>query len=233
MSLLPIVLGVARGPSLDAAGRSRPAPVADHEAIMDKVLERDQQRCRFCGFESRKYQEVVALNGDDADLRAKNLATACIFCHQCFHLEQIGETRAGTLIWLPEIPQAALNQICRAIFIARITSGPMADAARKALDVLMERREAAAARLGSDDPVILAAVMQDFLEDRDYAKRAARLKGIRLLPLDRRIVREGDMEFNKFPQILAYWRSKDGPFGEAMPAGWFDLFDRMCLKAAA
>jgi hypothetical protein len=44
-----------------------------------------------------------------------------------------------------------------------------------------------------------------------------RFASLRIYPADRRIVREGDLEFNQFPQILAYWRSKDGPFGEIPP----------------
>lgn len=231
MALKPIQLGVARGP----VARHRPKAAAGSSVILAEdsaVLERDHHRCQFCGFESKKYQEVVALNGDPGDRRSDNLATACIFCHQCFNIEKVPEMRSGVLIWLPELSQAALSHVCRAIFIARITSGPMADAARQGLDALMGRRDEAKARLGSDDPAIVGAVMQDFLEDRDYAARVKKLKGMRLLPLDRRIVREGEMEFNQFPQILAFWRSKDGPFGGIMPAGWFELFDQTYLAAS-
>ncbi len=59
--------------------------------------------------------------------------------------------------------------------------------------------------------------MQDFLETDEYKVRMNKLKGFRILPLDRRIIKEGDLEFNQFPQILAYWRSKDGPFGDMPP----------------
>ena len=100
----------------------------------------------------------------------------------------------------------------------------MADAARSALDLLMERREQATTRIGTDDPMVLASVLKDFLEDKEYQQRDQKIEGIRLLPLDRRIIKEGDLEFNQFPQILAYWRSKDGPFGSTMPAGWPALF---------
>jgi intracellular multiplication protein IcmJ len=56
---------------------------------------------------------------------------------------------------------------------------------------------------------------------------------LRLFPLDRRIIREADLEFNQFPQILAYWRSKDGPFGKLQPKQWVDIYARLGLKSAA
>ncbi|MEA1938870.1 MAG: type IV secretion protein DotN [Pseudomonadota bacterium] len=191
------------------------------------IFERDEQTCCFCGFVSKKYQEILPLNGDVRDTNPDNLATACIFCHQCHELEKVGEMRAGVLIWLPEIDQASLHHIARAIYIARIARGPMADAARSALDALMNRRDEAKKRLGTDDPLMLASALKDFLEEGEYVARRDKLAGIRLMPLDRRIIKEGDMEFNQFPQILAYWRSKEGPFNGIMPATWPQLFDSL------
>ena len=100
----------------------------------------------------------------------------------------------------------------------------MSDTAKKTLEMLMERRNEAKNRLSTDDPYILAMVMEDFLSPRNYARRVEKLDGIRLFPLDRRIIREGDLEFNQFPQILAFWRSKDGPFGGKIPNQWKNLY---------
>jgi len=228
MSLLPVMLGVRRevrgkpGEAFSASGAEASSP-----ELRARVFERDGNACQFCGFVSKKYQNLVFRNGNFLDARMDNLATACIFCHQCFSLETVANMRSGVLIWLPEMDAAALHHVCRAIYIARISQGPVADAARIALDALIARREDARRRLGTDDPAILAGVLQDFLEEKDYAARGRKLDGIRLLPLDRRIIRDGDMEFNQFPQILAYWRSKDGPFGNLMPAGWMQLFEQV------
>ena len=41
---------------------------------------------------------------------------------------------------------------------------------------------------------------------------AVGLSGLRLLPIDRRVIRSDGFEFNQFPQALAFWRSADGPF---------------------
>lgn len=198
------------------------------ETLQQKVLQRDKGVCQYCGFESGKHQ-TVHYTGQDPDKpgemkRLENFVTSCHYCQQCFYLDQVAMMQSGTLIWLPEIGQAALNHICRAVYIARITQGPIADAARETLDVLLSRKEEAQNRIGTDDVMQLATVLQDFLEHAEYKQRHAKLKHLRILPLDRRIVREGDLEFNQFPQILAYWRSKDGPFGEMPPRVWAEKF---------
>ena len=224
MLTYPIVLGIAR--SANAQNFSKPAGLRDADLKPEtrtKIFERDDYTCQCCGFKSQKYQDILFKNGVRTDSRPENLLTTCIFCHQAFNLDQVYDMRSGVLIWLPEIDQATLHHIARAIFVARISQGPIANAARQALDILLARRDEARRRLGTDDPYILANVMRDYLTDRYYEMRQAKLEGIRLFPLDRRIVKEADLEFNQFPQILAYWRSKDGPFGGRVPAQWIDL----------
>ena len=224
MELLPINLGIVR-----TSGNAQIAEKSGQQMqeLRPKILERDNHTCRFCGFHSQKYQEVVFLNGNGEDLRVDNLATACIFCHQCFDLDRASQMNSGVLVWLPEIEQAELNHIARAIYVARISQGSMADTARAALDSLMARREDAKTRMATDDPFFLATVFRDFLGPKHYAAREQKLKGVRLFPLDRRNITEGDLKFNQFPQILAYWRSKDGPFGNNPPSGWKMLYAKM------
>lgn len=196
------------------------------EDLKNQVLTRDNHTCRYCGFQARKYQEINP-SGKEPGGDIENYATACIFCHQCFHLERVDRMQSGAIIWLPEIGQAALHHICRAIYVARISRGPMADAARDAMEALLARKEEATSRLGTDSPKILSTILQDFLEVKEYKARMSKLKGFRILPLDRRIIKEGDLEFNQFPQVLAYWRSKDGPFGELQPRQWGEMFYRV------
>tara|TARA_B100000242_G_C42934256_1_gene433272 strand:+ start:58 stop:771 length:714 start_codon:yes stop_codon:yes gene_type:complete len=192
--------------------------------LKQNIFERDDYTCQCCGFQAQKYQEVHTINSNRFDHRESNLATVCNFCHQCFNLENVNDMRSGVLIWLPEISQERLNHVARAIYVARISQGPMAEAARKTLDILMARREEVKNRLGTDDPFILATVLQDYLGDKHYHFRNKKLSGIRLFPLDRRIIKEADLEFNQFPQILAYWRSKNGPFGGKTPPQWISLY---------
>jgi intracellular multiplication protein IcmJ len=227
MSYLRITPGIS---SLSDAGRVlSPAIHRPPDDLKNTVLQRDDHTCRYCGFQAHKYQEINYTGKNDGKTAkgapdAADYATACTFCHQLSQLERVDRMQSGAVIWLPEIGQAALHHICRAIYVARISQGPMADAARDALEALLARKEEARARLGTDSVKVLATVLQDFLEVGEYKKRLTRLKGFRILPLDRRIIREGDLEFNQFPQILAYWRSKDGPFGDKPPRTWSKMF---------
>ncbi len=190
----------------------------------DSILSRDDHTCQFCGFRSEKYQQTIFLGLDDKKKGQDDYATACVFCHQCFQVERISSMQSGALIWLPEISQIHLNHLCRAIYIARITQGPVADAAREALDILLARKDEARARLGTDDIRVMATIFQDFMEAKEYSRRNKRIQGFRILPLDRRLVREGELEFNQFPQMLAFWRSSKGPFGDIPPREWTEMF---------
>jgi intracellular multiplication protein IcmJ len=228
MKLLPITLGIGRQA---ANPRIAEKVAAQLQELRLKIFDRDDHTCRFCGFKSGKYQEITFLNGQHQDIRPDNMATSCIFCHQCFDLEKASQMNSGVLVWLPEIEQAELNNIARAIYVARISQGSMADAARAALEGLMARREEAKARMATDDPFFLATVFRDFLGPKHYAMREEKLAGVRLLPLDRRNISEGDLKFNQFPQILAYWRSKDGPFGGNPPASWKTLYAKIKMAA--
>lgn len=221
MKFLPIVLSVTEPPGVSGI------PDKPEASVRENVFERDDHTCRYCGFQSKRYMEVNAAPPKQEKLdpsRAEHWVSACLFCHQCFHLEKVPEMKSGVMIWLPEMSQAALNHVMRAVYVARISQGPMADAARGILEELMHRRDEAEARLGTSDPYILSMVLQNYMEKSHYAARSKKLDGVRVLPLDRRMIREGELEFNQFPQILAYWRSKDGPFGGKLPAGWWEMY---------
>lgn len=222
---VPLVLGISRPNGKPQRVKlSSNAPKVLTPEIKKAVFERDDYVCQCCGFQAKKYQEVHFLDQNVQNLSMDNMVTTCIFCHQCFNLDQTSTMRSGVLIWLPEISQTDLHHIMRAVYVARISQGPMAEAARATLDALMARREEARNRINTDDPYVLATVLKDFLTSRFYADRNDRLEGIRLMPLDRRLIREADLEFNQFPQILAYWRSKEGPFGNRAPTLWLNLY---------
>lgn len=228
---MPIALGLSAS-SLDETLSADAIETALPEDARLSILERDQHCCQYCGFHSKQYQKIRPVDGNPKNLDTANWVTACIFCDQCFDIEKVADMRSGTLIWLPEISQTDLHHIARAIYVARITQGPLAEGARKAYDVLMQRRNAARDRIHTDDPFILATVMKDYISKRHYEASAKKLEGIRLLPLDRRIDKEGELEFNRFPQILAYWRSKDGPFGITPPNSWLKLYKETADLAA-
>lgn len=246
MDLYPITLGTGRPlPSKARTGQTKQARASSDTAgssaalsdpvpadLKKEILKRDDNVCGCCGFKSDKYQQIHFKDHDQTNLEPDNLITACIFCHQCFNLSTVGSMQSGMLIWLPEIEQHVLNNMARAIYIARISQGPIADTSRKILDMLMARREEAARRITTDDPSILATIMSDYLSLKQYSGRSKKLDGIRLFPLDRRSLKETDITFNQFPQILAYWRSKNGPFGTMPPQKWIDLYQDMLARAA-
>ena len=225
MKYHPLQLGIHRQ---DWSGESKPRLFTTQpEVEKAKIFERDNHTCQFCGFKSEKYQEIHHKNGDDKDFADNNCLTACIFCHQCFDLKSVATMSSGVLIWLPEIGQAALHHIMRALYIARFAQGPLSTASKSILEILKNRRLEAKKRLGSDNPSDLAVVLEDFLNDKQYKRVQSKLKGVRLMPLDRRIVQDGTLEFNKFPQILAYWRLKGGPFTDISPEKWGAMFKEL------
>lgn len=238
MGLYPIELGIARPVVKQAGSAAKDSGAGNGSASLggaqkippetkQNIFERDDYTCQCCGFKSKKYQEILHKNSIPTDLRPDNLLTVCIFCHQCFTMDTVSQMRSGVLIWLPEIDQATLHHIARAIYVARISQGPVADAARRGLDILMNRREEVKRRIQTDDPYILSTVLKDYLGVKHYHMRGKKLEGVRLLPLDRRIIKEADLEFNQFPQILAYWRSKDGPFGGKTPPQWISIYQEI------
>lgn len=229
MAMIPIELGIAR-PHPKGAG-DRPSPQAQAgkmpPELKQRIFERDDYTCRCCGFHAKKYQEIHCLDHNYTNWQEKNLITVCVFCQQCFNIHKASQMRSGLLIWLPEIEQKDLHHIARAIYVARVSQGPVAETARKALDILMNRREEAKKRISTDNPYILSMVLADYLPYKHYQQRVKKLEGIRLFPLDRRFVQEAGLKFNQFPQILAYWRSKDGPFGDKKPDSWIGLYRQL------
>lgn len=225
MTAYPLSLGVRR-PQWGAVNTNRAMGQISGDAEAH-IFQRDNHTCQCCGFRAEKYQKVLHINGDSRDFQDENVLTTCVFCHQCFHLEDVAKMGSGMLIWLPEMDQATLNHMMRAIYIARVAQGALADTARATYQALISRGEDAKKRLGSTDPGALAIVMRDFLTNQQYAQMQKKLDGIRLLPLDRRMIMEGSLEVNHFPSILAHWRSKSGPFAEIPVQEWAELFKQM------
>lgn len=193
-------------------------PPSKNEA--EKILNRDDFSCRFCGFRAVQYQRLAPT--------AEGFVTACGFCEQVTALERTGLAGGGVLIWLPEISQTDLHHITRAIYIARADDeDPLAAVAARALDALMARRTEAKKRLGSDDPLVLATVLLENLDDKEYKKAIPKLDGIRLMPLDKHMVRGKKGDINNFPQMIKFWRSAQGPFGQTPTSAWQDLFAKL------
>lgn len=231
MSLLPISLGVRRGPS--AGGAASRGRVPSKKQI-ETVLSRDSFTCRCCGFASKRFQRVLSLESHSSQPDdSGSFVTLCSFCELCFDLERAGLTGSGLLIWLPEIAQAEINHIARALYVAKASDDALSAAAGRTLEVLTQRRLEAKKRLGTDDPLILATALLEAVDNATYAKRVEKLEGIRLLPADRYLATQRAGEVDVFPQMLAYWTSPEGPFARKPVSEWAAMFDQVIEKTKA
>ncbi len=123
MDLLPISLTAIRGNSQRFNSRKANK---DFQKAMLLVFKRDDYTCRYCGFQLKKFQEVVNIDQNYNNNKMSNLATACSFCAACFLLDTIGTDghSGGTIVHLPEISQADLNHFCRALFCSLLRDAP-------------------------------------------------------------------------------------------------------------
>jgi intracellular multiplication protein IcmJ len=95
----------------------------------------------------------------------------------------------------------------------------------------MSPRKTAKMLFRSDDPADLASFLHKKKEGKVAESSATLIKqGLRIMPLNRRIISEADLEFNQFPQILAFWRSKHGPLYGDRAATMFKEFFKTLPK---
>lgn len=214
MSFLPLNLGAGLVAGVETGAK----PALDKKQT-EKIFNRDGHSCRFCGFTSKKFQRIVANPTAEGD----SDVTACSFCEQTLYPDRTAISGAGILIWLPEIEQAELNHIVRAIYIARDGEGAAASAADKALNILTARRSEAKKRLGTDDPIVVATVLTEALDKKNAARAIKKLGGIRLLPADKHLARTQAGMVNQFEKMLSYWSSPEGAYGQTPPESWADL----------
>ena len=172
-------------------------------ALRQAVFERDDYVCKGCSWRSERFQEIHHKNDDHSDHRMENLETLCPLCHQVFHLPIAATTSGGTIIWLPDIPQADLNLLCIGLFVAQhVANSKWAGTARQLFSTLQGRTTFVEQNLGKCDPGAIAQVLLN-LKPEDYAARADFVGGLRLLPFR-----------SRFETQTAYWATecfKDAP----------------------
>lgn len=182
-ALMPIAIGCMPG-----AWRVYAARKIDKHFMRfaQTVWERDQYRCRYCGFQSQHHQEVVNIDQNYTDNSVSNMATACCFCAQCFFLDAVGKSDAGggSVIYLPEISQNQLSALCHVLFCAMVNATVFADQAQSIMRDLKLRSRTVDQVLG-DGMSQPANLGQAFIDARIKDRRAFQatlLKDLRLLP---------------------------------------------------
>jgi len=143
-----------------------------------------------------------------------NTLPACPLCALPQHLERPRIDDEAALVWLPEMSQQAINAMMREIHIQIRALGEdlQADSIFKkqspshrslhyARAVLSERIQPAIDRVGTSSAHELGLALLD-LSPAAYARRAALLGGLRLMPLGRFF--DGDRDV--YPEIVDGWR---------------------------
>lgn len=151
----------------------------------EQIFARDNDTCQFCGFQAPKYQEIINLDQNYRNNKAANLATACLFCAQCFFLESVGksDTSGGTVIYLPELTQAEVNGLCHAIFSA-IFNEVNTDDAQSVYRTLKLRSKIVEKNLGEgmSNPATLGQLFIDTNIKEQPEVLESFVKDLRLLP---------------------------------------------------
>jgi intracellular multiplication protein IcmJ len=156
------------------------------QKFSQKIWERDDYTCQFCGFQAKQHQEVINLDQNYQNNKMANMATACCFCTQCFFLESVGKTEysGGLLIYLPEISQNQLNALCHVLFCAMGNANDYQTDAQDIYRTLNLRSKIIDKILGEgmSNPVLLGQMIIDVnLPDKEQTANKI-LNDIRLLP---------------------------------------------------
>ncbi len=152
------------------------------DTFSQKVWQRDEFTCQFCGLQSKKYQEVVNLDQNYTNNKVSNLVTACSLCTQCFFLEAVETYGGGTLIYLPEVSQNHLNGFCHLLFVAMNNNTRYKETAQNAYRSLKLRAQVIEDEWGMQlqEPTILGQIIIES-DNKDLLDKKI-FNTIRLLP---------------------------------------------------
>lgn len=185
MELLPIYLTAQKGSWRMYYSRKRNKKFLP---IKQKVHERDNYTCRYCGFFAKEYQEVINIDGNYKNNRPDNLATACCFCAQCFFLDAVGleSNTGGNLAYIPEITQADLNNFCRVLYCSLDKESAYKGKLQAVYLSLKDRSKDVINCFGPDssDPRIFGQGLLDAALDQEELQHSV-MQHIRLLPSKR------------------------------------------------
>jgi intracellular multiplication protein IcmJ len=150
-----------------------------------KIFERDNFTCQYCGFQAKEFQEVVNADGNYNNNKSSNWITSCCFCTQCLFLETVGldEMSGGQLIYAPEISQADLNSFCHVLFCAMGNGTGYQESAQSIYRGFKFRSQIVENKFGSgtSNPATFGQLVLEYQVDHP-GKKVEILKDLRLLP---------------------------------------------------
>lgn len=115
---------------------------ATFRKVRADILMRDKHTCRFCGNRSALI-EIINADNDYSNNKKANLVSACTLCAKCTLLDSYTLDYSGgdKIIYLPEISQEQLNQLCRVLFcqINSASNGEIGYNAKMVLAQLQDR----------------------------------------------------------------------------------------------
>jgi len=196
-SQLPIILSVKRGKDKEIwRGNDTNIESSDEEfkMIRQDVLKLNRYACRFCGFESKKYQHVHHRDNDHRNNTKANLLVACVYCHYAHHVGFAGVEGGSVLIHFSARSQVWINHLTRLYFVSKLQqpnrwSKKIADLYQliktEGLRNLHTVYGPEMSGMKSEDPLWLANFLNS-LDDKAYADRinwGSRFNSLRLLPV--------------------------------------------------
>lgn len=153
--------------------------------VADKIYQRDNYTCQYCGFQAKEFQEIVNLDGNYSNNKLTNMVTACCFCTQCHFIESVGldEMGGGQLIYLPEMSQADLNSFCHVLFCAMGNGTGYQDSAQAIYRSFKFRSQPVENKFGSGtgNPATFGQLILEYSQAHPD-KPIDVLKDLRLLP---------------------------------------------------
>lgn len=189
----------------------------------NSVWERDEHKCYYCGFTSKKYQEIHHLDDNHSNNSEDNLVTVCPLCHYSHHLDIASLSGGASIIWLPDLSQQELNHLARLIMVGREYEAKcerdeieVPDYIRmlRTIEGAFTDRKSVVEKYFPDasDPATFSTVLMNFDEDK-YNNRATTLQPFKLF-----------LTNSSFPRQARYWL--ENTYSNMAPNEWEKLIKR-------
>lgn len=167
---------------------------ASFQKYQQRVFQRDNHTCQYCGFKSKQFLDVVNADGNYGHNHIDNLVTACQFCAQCFFLEGIGKSDfgGGVLVYMPEMSQGDLNALCHVLFAMMISGGKSSSDAKTIYRNLRLRAQYVEKELGSglSNPSVYGQLLADANVEGKADVHRRLMSSLRVLPIMTRYVNQ-------------------------------------------